>query len=160
VSNWEDWIMRPDPDWGSRTLGVVSVVGVVLLLAPFAAHAQKPAKSYPQEGKVVGRGTTEHSMGPTNFYTQVYKVQTDKILYVLDCGKKPFFGKTGAECGGEKKIEIGDTIHFRIEKNAVYIPVKEPGIGGMQEQKLRIMSQELRPDFTTEKPEASQPQKP
>jgi len=135
----------------------VLLLGGALLLASFTAHAQKPAKSYPEEGKVIGRGTTEHTMGVTNYFTQTYKVQTDKVVYVLDCGKKPFFGKTGAECGGEKKIEVGDTIHFRIEKNSVYIPVKDPVVAGMSEEKLRIMSQEIRPDSPTEKPPASQP---
>ena len=153
--------MRRDRERSLQSFFSLLLVGIMLALAPIAGIAQKPAKSYPEEGKVIGRGTTEHTMGPTSFYTQVYKVQTDKVIYVLDCGKKPFFGKTGAECGGEQKMQIGDVIHFRIEKNWVYILVTEPGIqAGAQEQKLRIMSQEMKPDASTEKPQGAQPQKP
>jgi len=145
--------MRPECERSLRMFGGLLLVGLALSLAPFVANAQKPAKSYPEEGKVIGRGTTEHTFGGANFYTQTYKVQTDKAVYQLDCGKKPVFGKTGGECGGEKKIEIGDVIHFRIEKNSAYIPVKDPLFEGMVEEKLRIMSQEVRPDPTTEKPQ-------
>jgi hypothetical protein len=148
------WIVRRERSL--KTFGTLFLVSV-LLFVPFAAHAQKLANSYPEEGKVIGRGTTEHTMSPTYFYTQTYKVQTDKVVCELDCGKKPFFGKTGGECGGEKKLQIGDVIHFRTEKNSVYILVKEPGSDRMQEEKLRIMSQETRPDSTAGKPPVSQP---
>jgi hypothetical protein len=60
----------------------------------------------------------------------------------LDCGTVPtFFHTTGKGCGGEKEIEIGDVIRFRIEKDSAYLPLPDGS-----EQKLRILSQELKPE--------------
>lgn len=109
--------MRQDRERSLATFGALVLGGLVMAVAPFGAFAQKPPKSYPEEGKVIGRGTTEHTAGVSTFYTQTYKVETDKAIFVLDCCKKPFFGKRGAECGGDKKIQLGEAIRFRVEKN-------------------------------------------
>ena len=44
-------------------------------------------------------------------------VETDTKSYLLECGHKPVFGSMGEECGGSKKLQLGDVIHFRIEKD-------------------------------------------
>lgn len=162
----------------------------VLILSLFAscflagtAFAKKPPKTYPEEGKVIGTGTSGQAttagltMGSATpltrtKYTHTYKVETATSILVLDCGKLPFFGSTGGDCGGDKKIKLGDVIHFRIEKEWAYIPVTQTVADNpydssstnshpeQDEQKLRILSEELKPD--TPKPDklqATQPEK-
>jgi len=41
-----------------------------------------------------------------------------------------------SECGGNKKLAIGDTIHFRVDKNFAYLQTDNG-----KEQKLRILSE-------------------
>lgn len=74
--------------------------------------------------------------------SHLYRIETATRIFVLDCGTR--FGFSGGECGGQKKIQIGDTVHFRAEKNSVYIPI-QAGDGHTSEQKLRIVAQELKP---------------
>ena len=116
------------------------------------AFAKKEAKTYPEEGKVIGAGTAGHTADNHGFfgtnktvtkYSHTYKVQTEKDILELDCGKIPFYSnsKTGDECGGDKPIKIGDVLHFRIENGWAYIPVTETGAAGQSEQKLRILSE-------------------
>jgi hypothetical protein len=160
----------------------------LLILSLFAfcilagtAFAKKPPKTYPEEGRVIGTGTSGQAttagltMGSAPLtrtkYTHTYKVETATSILVLDCGKLPFFGSTGGECGGDKKIKLGDVIHFRIEKDSAYIPVtqtvpddsSDPSNRNthqeQDEQKLRILSQELKPDTAADKPQATQPGK-
>ena len=139
----------------------------ILVLSFFAmivltqiALAEKEAKAYPEQGKIVGMGTSGHTIssgggmvmnGTGNInthsrevYTHVYKVETDTKIYELDCGKKPTFHSTGAECGGDKKFEIGDVIHFRVENGWAHVSVTKGGQS--EEQKLRILSEEMRPE--------------
>jgi hypothetical protein len=71
--------------------------------------------------------------------------------YVLECGHKPVFGTTGEECGGNKKLQIGDVIHFRIEKDKAYIPITKTD-SSVGEEKLRILSTTLKPDAPADKP--------
>ena len=121
-----------------RLLVVLTLALVVLSQAGFA---KREPKTYPETGKVIGVGTRE---GAPAHFTHVYKVETDSKIYGLDCNKQTIFPGTGGECGGDKKLKIGDEIHFRTEKVWVYIPVTGSGQTA-SEQKLRILSEELKP---------------
>jgi len=132
---------------GMRTFFRVFLAGVLLALAHGAASADKKPKTYPETGKVVGLGTTPHTRGNGTVYSHTYKVETDTAMFLLDCGKLPFMTGTGGECGGDQhKIQLGDVIHFRIEKSDVYISAPDvSGASGSDEERLRIISQELKP---------------
>lgn len=137
-----------------RTRHNLLVISVVLMgILAGIAFAKKEPKTYPEEGKVIGLGTNGHtadnhgmfSMNKTvTKYSHTYKIQTEKEVLELDCGKIPFYSnsKTGDECGGDKPIKIGDVLHFRIENGWAYIPVTEAADQGKQsEQKLRVLSE-------------------
>src|SRR5262245_10539983 len=156
---------------GGRHKSTSVILGVFLLgILAGTAAAKKEPKSYPEEGKIIGIGTTEHThvngsvfgapgttttgrIGSRSKYTYTYKVQTGTKILELDCGQEALFHSTGKECGGEKPLKVGDVIHFRIEKASVYIPVTakvsvdeyDPSRGTREEQveqKLRIMSED------------------
>jgi hypothetical protein len=136
---------------------------IILILAPVVlagtAFAKKEPKGYPEEGKIIATAvnevpfTTYQQTGGPNGATipvrsirrsRTYTVQTDTKTYELDCGKHPaMFSRTPGECGGDKKLQIGDAIHFRLEKGWAYIPVTEAN-GGAVEQKLRVLNEELK----------------
>jgi hypothetical protein len=116
------------------------------------AAASKEPKTYPESGKVIGIGQNEHTKthpktgnnmggGSYSVYSHTYKIETDTKIYELDCGKTPMFGTTGHECGGDKPLQIGDVIHFRVEKGSAHIPLPNGS-----EQKLRILSEEAKPE--------------
>jgi hypothetical protein len=120
--------------------------GIVMLAQP--TFGKKEPKTYPEEGKVTGVGTTEHG---NRIKSHIYKVETATRLLVLDCGTR--FGFSGGECGGDKKLQVGDVIHFRREKDLVFIPASQTlrdsdGVSHREpdEQKLRVVSEELKPD--------------
>jgi hypothetical protein len=127
----------------------------VLILSLFAccilmgtALAKKPPKTYPEEGKVIGTGVLEHQVG---IYSHSYTVETDVNIFLLDCDKRGgVFHHTGEECGGDKKIQVGDIIHFRVEKEWFYIPVTETnpdsdsGQKEQGEERLRVLRLELK----------------
>jgi hypothetical protein len=137
------------------------VMSVILMgILAGTAFAKKEPKTYPEEGRVIATGTTEHTRtsgsifgapgGATNGsvssrskYTHTYKVQTATKLFEMDCGKEAVFHSTGAEClAGSKPIQVGDVLHFRIDKDYAYIPlVDQDGTQG-DEEKLRILSAE------------------
>jgi hypothetical protein len=80
--------------------------------------------------------------GSYSVYSHTYKIETDTKIYEMDCGKTPmFFGSTGKECGGDKPLQIGDVIHFRVEKGSAHIPLSDGS-----EQKLRILNEEAKPE--------------
>lgn len=150
---------------GNKSRNTLALSALVIFALAGIAFAKKEPKTYPEEGKVVGLGTNghtadNHGMFSTNKtvtkYSHTYKIQTEKEVLELDCGKIPFYSnsKTGDECGGDKPIKIGDVIHFRIENGWAYIPVTEATDGGKQsEQKLRILSENAA-DPATESPAA------
>jgi hypothetical protein len=118
-----------------------------------ASAAAKEPKTYPESGKVIGIGQNEHTKshpktgngmggGSYSVYSHTYKIETDTKIYELDCGKTPtFFGSTGQECGGDKPLQIGDVIHFRVEKGSAHIPLSDGS-----EQKLRVLDEEAKPE--------------
>jgi len=101
---------------------------------------EKPAKNYPEEGKVVGTGMAERGQ---EVKSHVYKIETATKIFVLDCGTR--FGFSGGECGGQKKIQIADIVHFRVERSSAFIPIQGAD-GHTGEQKLHILAQELKPE--------------
>ena len=138
----------------------------VLLLLIFAAAAlpdmavaKKQPKTYPEEGKVTAstvnevpyRRTASGANGTTYpvhgiHRTRVYTVETASRIFDLDCGKTPsLFSSTPGECGGDKKIQLGDTIHFRLEKGWAYIPAPEAAYPA-QEERLRVLKEEMKTD--------------
>lgn len=116
------------------------------------AMGEKEPRTYPESGKVIGIGQSEHTKnhpqtgngmggGSYSVYSHTYKIETDTKIYELDCGKTPMFGSTGKECGGDKPLQIGDVIHFRVEKGTAHIPLSNGS-----EQKLRILNEEAKPE--------------
>jgi hypothetical protein len=132
-------------------------------------------KPYPEEGTVTATGTTAHtrtsgsifgapggatdgSVSSRSKYTHTYKVQTATKIFELDCGKEAVFHSTGAEClAGSKPIQVGDTIHFRIDKDSAYIPLLDQNGTHSGEEKLRILSAEAA-EAKKETPPAPAPQ--
>jgi len=143
-----------------RAVPALSLTALILasMLAPSAAWAKKEPKTYPIEGKVSATAinqvpytystsdgkTTQSHRGIAR--TRTYTVQTDGKTYELDCGKRPgIFSTTPGECGGDKKIQLGDVIHFRVNKGWAYVPVTESGQAD-REQKMRILNEDLKTD--------------
>ena len=139
------------------------------------AFAKNEPKTYSEEGRVIATGTTEHTRtngsifgapgGATNGsvssrskYTHTYKVQTATKIFEMDCGKEAVFHSTGAECfAGSKPIQVGDVLHFRIDKDYAYIPLLDPAGTQSGEEKLRILSAEAA-EAKKETPPAPAPQ--
>jgi hypothetical protein len=123
----------------SHYLLALFILTVVVLSA--AAAAKEP-KAYPESGKVIGIGQKEHTTGNSGrAYSHTYKIETGTKIYELDCGKTPLFFGTGEECGGDKPLQIGDVIHFRVEKGSARIPLSDGS-----EEKLRILNEEAKPE--------------
>ncbi len=123
---------------------------IFTLVVLCGAAAAKEAKEYPESGRVIGIGQNEHTKnhpktgngmggGSYSVYSHTYKIETDTKIYELDCGKTPMFGVTGKECGGDKPLQIGDEIHFRVEKGTAHIPLSDGS-----EQRLRILNEEAK----------------
>jgi hypothetical protein len=136
--------------------GLLSVLFLVILAG--TAVAKKQPKTYPEEGTIIGTGTTEHtrSAGNRSRYTHTYRIQTGTKILELDCGQEDLFYSTGSECGGKNPLKVGNVIHFRIEKEWVYIPIiaeipvyyNDPSLGtreGQIEEQLRILSEDEAP---------------
>jgi len=143
---------------------------LVLFISQLAFAGRGP-KTYPESGKVVASGLNEHTKsrhawsgpngdshggGTYSAYSHTYKIETDTKIFEIDCGKTAMFHSNGPECGGDTKLQIGDVIHFRIEKDTFFIP-----LANGSEQKLRILNQELKPEPSGgQKSEAKPPDAP
>lgn len=122
---------------GMQWLGVMALTILALSVPSEMASAKSQPKTYPEEGKVIGTGTSQ-----TLRFT--YEVETDSRIYKLECDKLPKPGLTSytpRECGGARKIQIGDVIHLRKDKSWAYIPIAEHPA---EEQRLRILSEEAK----------------
>lgn len=142
--------MQRDRQLGTRAFAVLAVFILALSLLPVTVFANKEPKTYPEEGKIVATGLSR--LGGTYQQAHTYTVVTGTKSYVLECGHKPVFGTTGEECGGSKKLQLGDVIHFRIEKDHAYIPITKSDNSAIEE-KLRILSTSLKPDTPADKPQ-------
>lgn len=128
-------------------VGITLIVGLVSI----SAFASKEPKTYPEEGKIVATGVTEWVVNRKHQFAHTYTVVTNARSYVMECSHKPVFGTMGEECGGTKKLQIGDAIHFRIDKSEAYIPItKTDNSNG--EEKLHILSTALSPEAPAAKP--------
>ena len=134
-----------------RKLSVLVLLIAELASFPECVLAKKESKTYPEEGKIVATGLTGWVINRQHQYAHTYTVVTDTRSYLLECGHKPVFGTTGEECGGVKKLQIGDVIHFRIEKDQAYIPITKVD-NSAGEEKLHILSTGMRPDAAVDKP--------
>jgi hypothetical protein len=149
--------MQCDQGRRARVAHAGLLLTIALIVLPGTAVAKHEPNAYTESGKVIATGLSQHQKshpvtggqngvpatggGTYTVYSHTYKVETDTKIYELDCGKVPNFHTTGKGCGGEREIQIGDVIQFRIEKDSAYLPLPDGS-----EQKLRIMSQELKPE--------------
>jgi Cu/Zn superoxide dismutase len=121
-------------------------LGVHLLLLSyiaFPAVVLAGGKDYPIEGTVTALGTTQETTGGGNTSTstvihRTYTVKTPTRVFVLQCPywMSGFHIHSASECGGKRKIEIGDAIRFRVEKNRAHLLTAEG-----KEQKLGVLSE-------------------
>jgi hypothetical protein len=101
-------------------------------------------RDYPLQGSVVALGTTQEMIGGggpgpvSTMLHRTYTVKSSTKVYVLECPNwmNGFHIHSPSECGGSKKIEIGDVIHFRVAKTYAYIPADKG-----KEEKLHILSE-------------------
>jgi hypothetical protein len=130
-------------------------LGVHLLLLGFIAFPTvvlAGGKDYPIQGSVTALGTSQETPGggstavgggTTSVVTHVhrtYTVKTPTRVFVLVCPywMDGFHIHSPSECGGKKKIEIGDVIRFRVEKNRAHVLTAEG-----KEQKLGVASEAM-----------------
>ena len=137
--------MHGDRQLGARAFPVLAVFVLALSLLSVTVFANKEPKTYPEEGKIVATGLSEWVVNGKHQHAHTYTVVTESKSYLLECGHKPVFGSVGEECGGSKKLQLGDVIHFRIEKDLAYIPITKTD-NSTAEEKLRILSTALKPD--------------
>jgi hypothetical protein len=130
-------------------------LGVHLLLLGFVAFPTvvlAGGKDYPIQGTVIALGTGQETTGgastavtggSNSVVTHVhrtYTVKTSTRIFVLECPHwmDGFHIHAPSECGGKKKIEIGDTIRFRVEKNRAHVLTAEG-----KEEKLGVVSEAM-----------------
>lgn len=131
----------------------------LLCCAALTSVAFAGPKEYPIEGTVTALGTNQELMGggSTSVSTilhRTYTVRTPTKVFVLEC---PYWmnsrnlvlrihaPKQSNECGGTKRLEVGNTIHFRVEKDRAYL-LTDTG----KEQKLKILSESMKGEGTPE----------
>jgi hypothetical protein len=124
-------------------------LGVHLLLLGFIAFPTvvlARGKEYPIQGTVIALGTSQETTGgiSTSVIThahRTYTVKTPTRVFVLECPywMDGFHIHSSSECGGKKKIEIGDAIRFRVEKNHASLLTPEG-----KEQKLGVVSEGMK----------------
>ena len=145
----------------------VLVLSVLTVIVPAGTlSAKRQPKTYSEEGKVIAKGLHEyveyaHTYGEK--YTHTYTVVTNTRVYLLDCQEEPgLLESTGPDSGGDKRMQIGDVIHFRVDKGWAVIAVtgtdRQSGERQNFEQKLRILNEELKSDSKAANAPAGQPQ--
>lgn len=123
----------------ARTFFLALVVVLALIISVSALGKSEP-KTYPQEGKVFGTGTTLVPMpNGGSISMPTYKIETDTKIYEVRCSNS-------LACGGKNKLEIGEVIHFRegTKMRVQYLFYQAPGDD--KERTVMLMSQELKPD--------------
>ncbi len=144
-------------------------LGVHLLLLGFIAFPTlvlAGGKEYPIQGTVTALGTSQETTGggstavgggSTAVVTHVhrtYTVKTPDRVFVLECPywMDGFHILSASECGGKKKIEIGDAIRFRVEKNRVHVLTAEG-----KDEKLGVVSEAMKEGWNEVPPTSQQP---
>jgi len=137
-------------------------LGVHLLLLGFIAFPTvvlAGGKEYPIQGTVIALGTSQETTGggSTSGVTHLhrtYTVKTATRVFVLECPHEMdgFHIHAPSECGGKKKIEIGDAIRFRVEKNRAHVLTAEG-----KEEKLGVVSEAMKEDGNTVPATSQQP---
>ena len=138
-------------------------LGVNLLLLSFITFPTvvlAGGKDYPIEGTVTALGTSQETTGGGSTSTstvvhRTYTVKTPTRVFVLQCPywMNGFHIHSASECGGKKKIEIGDAIHFRVEKNRAHLLTAEG-----KEQKLGVVSEGMNEAGNTVPSTSQQPE--
>jgi hypothetical protein len=125
----------------------------------FPTVALAGGKGYPIQGTVIVLGTSQETAGggSTSVVTHVrrtYTVKTPTRVFVLECPywMDGFHIHSPSECGGKKKIEIGDAIRFRVEKGLACVLTTEG-----KEQKLRVVSEGMNESGNTVPTASQQP---
>lgn len=139
----------------------LAYLGVHLLLLGFIAFPAvvlAGGNDYPIQGTVTALGTSQEMTGggSTSVVTHVhrtYTVRTPTRVFVLVCPHwmDGFHIHAPSECGGKKKIEIGDAIRFRVEKNRVHVLTAEG-----KEEKLGVVSEGMKEGWNEVPPPTSQ----
>ena len=117
---------------------IARIAFVCCLALPVIGSAT--AKQYPIEGTVTALRTQHETNGGIHSIHRTYTVKTPTRVFVLKCS----YNMTGihiyapSECGGKKKIAIGDAIRLRVDKDHAYFPTDNG-----KEQKLSILSESV-----------------
>ena len=100
-------------------------------------------KQYPTEGIVSSVGTTQDTSGgdkmPIITHTyRTYVLKTPERILTLKCpyDMDSLHIFSPSECGGKKKIALGDILHFRVSKRYAYIQTSEG-----KEQRLEVLTE-------------------
>lgn len=114
----------------------------ILCFLAFSTTLFAGNKEHPMQGIVTTVGTSQDTTTVAGtvitHLRRTYTVKTDARVLVLECpydmdGLHIF---APSECGGKKKIAIGDVIRFRLEKNYAFMLTAEG-----KDQKLRVLSE-------------------
>jgi hypothetical protein len=142
--------------------------GVHLLLIGFITFpplALAGSKEYPIKGTVIALGTSQETTGGgsttggegsaavVSHVHRTYTVKTSTRVFVLECPHwmDGFHIHAPSECGGKNRIEIGDAIRFRVEKNRAHVLTAEG-----KEEKLGVVSEAMKEDGNTAVPATPQ----
>jgi hypothetical protein len=132
---------------------------LILCFAAFPGILLAGGKEHPLQGTVTAVGTSQDTTGggSTPVFTHVhrtYTVRTDTRVFVLECpyDMDALHILAHSECGGKKKIAIGDTIHFRLKKDNAYVLTSQG-----KDEKLRVVSEAMNDAGTTVPVRSQQP---
>jgi hypothetical protein len=117
--------------------GHLRLVLAILSCTVLPTIATAGEKRYPVEGTVTALGVDREPLGSGRFFEyRTYTVNTSRRTFVLKCPNdlNAILGKR--DCGGKEQIEIGDTLHLRVEKRFAYLQ-RDKG----KEQKLEVLSE-------------------
>jgi hypothetical protein len=124
---------------------------VILCFAAFPGMLFAGGKEHPLQGTVTALGTSQDTTGggSTSVFTHVhrtYTVRTDTRVFVLECpyDMDALHIFAPSECGGKKKIAIGDAIHFRLKKDHAYVLTSQG-----KDERLRVVSEAMNAAGTT-----------
>ena len=144
------------------TTGGFAYLGMHLLLLGFIAFPTvvlASGKEYPTQGTVIALGTNQEITGGGSTSVlphlhRTYTVKTPTRVFVLECPywMDGFHIHSPSECGGKKKIEIGDAIRFRVEKNRAHELTAEG-----KEEKLGVVSEGMKESWNEVPPTSQEP---